>query len=1288
MVFFGIAACDRDSQPKARNAYPEYATYRDIPGVSAEEIAALEALQAQRKSFVYGMTLSTETFYTGDGAVSGFSARFCRWLTELFGIPFEPVIYDWDTLIGGLESHAIDFSGEVTATEERRDVYYMTDAIAERSVKCMTLIGGMDPEEIVRSRPLRYAFLEGTMTYNQIQPFEKHPFEAVFIGDSETAYRMLKNGAIDGFVDEGVAEAAFDAYGDVITKDFFPLIYNTVSLVTQNPALKPVISVMQKALEHGAAGQLVTMYTQGYRDYQHHKLSIQLDEEEWNYIQERIRSKRPIPIAMQYDNYPVSFYNTQEAAWQGITFDVLAEIEALTGLTFTTVNPEHARWPELLTLLENGEAAMISSLIRSPAREGRFLWPEVSYQTDYYALVSRLEYPDITMNEVLYSRVGILRNTAYADIFHTWFPNHSRAKEYAGTNDALNALEQGEIDVVMASRNLLLGLTNFKERPGFKLNLVFAYPVKATFGLNRQERVLCSIVSKALLLIDTEHISDHWTRQVFDYRGKMAQAQIPWLVGVSGLLFCLLGLLMVMFMRRRQEGKKLEQTVRERTAELIRQDHLLHTVNDAASLLLASDADQFNDAIYKGMEMMAQSVSAHRLYIWKNQGPEGAHRYRLIFWWLDKEIARRQDIGHINIPQESPFITEFPEWETKFAAGECVNSPVKDCSLPEQERLGRYAIKSILAVPVFLQDAFWGFIGFDDCHRERYFSSDEEAILRSGSLLLANAVMRNETTQALEQSMEQAKAASRAKSEFLANMSHEIRTPMNAIIGMTSIAQSSTDIERKDYCLKKIGDASVHLLGVINDILDMSKIEANRFELSLVEFDFEKMLRHVANLSTFRVDEKRQNFTVHLERHIPRYLVSDDQRLAQVITNLLSNAVKFTPEQGSIALKIALVQEEDGICTIRFEVRDTGIGISQEQQAQLFTSFQQAESSTSRKFGGTGLGLAISKQIVSLLGGEIGVSSELGKGSAFWFTIKAQRGQRARRQSWQGLLNPGVDWKNIQVLVVDDALEIRQDFEEILRGFGITCASASSGADALDLIARNGAYDLYFVDWNMPGMNGIAISREIKKNNPDKSVVIMISAVEWSVIKEEAQNAGVDKFMPKPLFPSVIADCINECLGIDTVLGTEAARSGPLDTFEGYRVLLAEDVEINQEIVVALLEPTRLAIDCAGNGAEALRMFSQAPDRYDLIFMDVQMPNMDGYEAAQRIRGLDTPQARQIPIVAMTANVFREDIEKCLAAGMNDHLGKPLDLEQVLAKLRQYLLPKTGTAIPQDAAVP
>jgi signal transduction histidine kinase/CheY-like chemotaxis protein len=582
---------------------------------------------------------------------------------------------------------------------------------------------------------------------------------------------------------------------------------------------------------------------------------------------------------------------------------------------------------------------------------------------------------------------------------------------------------------------------------------------------------------------------------------------------------------------------------------------------------------------------------------------------------------------------------------------------------------------AVIGAPLYVEGKFWGVVCVEQSLTPRNWTENEKGFVALTASTIAGVIMRDIYNTRIKKALHRATEASKAKSEFLSNMSHEMRTPLNAITGMTAIGKSAKDMERKDYALEKIGDASTHLLGVINDVLDMSKIEANMLELSPVEFNFEKMLQKVVTVINFRVDEKQQKLSIHIDKEIPRILIADDQRLSQVITNLLSNAVKFTPENGSITLEARCMGEEDGLYTIQISVTDTGIGISGEQQKRLFTSFQQAESSTTRKYGGTGLGLAISKSIVEMMGGKIWVNSEPQKGASFAFTIRAQRGAVKEKQK---LLSTDVNWNNIRIMVVDDDPDILEYFRDITQGFGIYCDTAASGEEALALVRKNGAYHIYFVDWRMPVMDGIQLAREIKDHAAENSVVIMISAAEWGAIEDNAKKAGVNKFLSKPLFSSTILDIINECIGVESQQEKET-HTDITGIFSGCRILLVEDMEINREVVMALLEPTKLEIDCAENGLQAVRMFSEAPDRYGLIFMDIQMPEMDGYGATRRIRAIESERGsgglrRRIPIIAMTANVFREDIEKCLDAGMNGHVGKPIDLGEVMEKLRSYLL--------------
>lgn len=508
-------------------------------------------------------------------------------------------------------------------------------------------------------------------------------------------------------------------------------------------------------------------------------------------------------------------------------------------------------------------------------------------------------------------------------------------------------------------------------------------------------------------------------------------------------------------------------------------------------------------------------------------------------------------------------------------------------------------------------------------------------------------------------------AKSMQKSTFLSSMSHEMRTPMNTIMGMASIGRESEDVERKDYALNKIEEASSHLLGVINDVLDMSKIEAGKLALVLSEFSFENVLKKSINAISLRMEQKQQEFYVTIDGSIPQRLEGDEQRLSQVIINLLSNAMKFTPEGGCIRLDAYLEEEIDGVCTVAVKVSDTGIGVTKEMQERLFSAFEQADSGVSRKFGGTGLGLTISKRIVEIMGGTIEIESEIGKGSTFSFNFKAKRGSDDVRH----LLDPSVHWESATVLAVDDSEEILMYLSEILKRYGIKCDVALSGEEALALIRENGGYDIYFVDWKMPGMDGIELIKRIRMETAKKkSVVIMISSTEWGLIQENTKKSEIDKFLLKPLFASDIVDCMNSCIGTSRTEPEYRKKHTKLGELKGCRILLAEDVKVNREILLGRMAYTEAEIDCAENGLEALRMLEANPEKYDLIFMDMQMPEMDGLEATRKIR----EQGNNIPIIAMTANVFKEDIDRCIAAGMNDHIGKPLDLKNVLEKVRKY----------------
>ena len=931
--------------------------FKEIPGITPEEISSIESLRSKYDRFTVGTLMSTETFERDDGSVGGYSALFCDWMSELFGIRFEPSIYDWNTLITRFERGEIDFTGELTSTPERLGRYIMTDTFTERAIKAFRVRGSESLSEIAKTRPLRYAFLAGSTTTDAVVAASAFDIDVCLVATEDEAAERLRHGVIDAFMGEEHSAAAFgdDIYGE----DVFPVVYSPISFSTARSELEPIVRVFDKYIKAGVSGNLAYLYSLGHDEYLRHRLNNRLTAEEKAYIAAHGTSGAPIPILAEFDAYPASFYNQPDGEWQGIAHDVLAAVGELTGLSFKVVNEEGEPWASLLYKLEAGEGLLVTELIYSSERKDRFLWADEPYSVDYYALVSLGSYPDIGIKEVRNSRVGLILDSAYMDVFHEWFPDHTNTHEYASASDGFAALERGEIDLLMASRNLLLSVTNYHEQPGFKANIVFNRTYESSFGFYREAQLLRSIVSKAQSLVDTDAIADRWTRKVFDYRGKLARAQVPYLMGLTGALVGLLLLVVVFLIRNAQMKRKLERTVHERTAEL-------------------------------------------------------------------------------------------------------------------------------------------------------------------------------------EVQTENARIASQAKGDFLSRMSHEIRTPLNAIIGMAHIARNAVPVspEKTASSIEEIIAASSHLMGILNDVLDMSKIEAGKFTLASEPFSMLSAMHDVENIIIQRCAEKGVSFITNLGEVGDFAVMGDNLRLRQVLINLLGNAVKFTEECGRVELLLKKVEEGDGYVTIRYVVRDDGIGMNEEQLGRLFTAFEQADGSIASKFGGTGLGLAISQNLVEQMGGKIVVESQPGVGSAFSFEVSFAKAE------------PG--------------------------DLPLGSVHAADGATVLDLSGR--------------------------------------------------------------------------------------------------RLLLVEDIAINRLIVTELLSETGVEIEEAENGEEAASMFERSPvGHYDLIFMDIQMPVMDGYEATRTIRGLDRPDAATVPIIAMTANAYREDIERALDVGMNGHLSKPIDIEDVKRLLAERI---------------
>ena len=862
-----FAGC-RSFDEKQPDRPPVFTSYRDIPGVTDAEIAAIEAFRKQGVSFTYGMIPSTESFIGADGELKGVAVHMTAWLTGLFGIPFELTLHPLGELSEKLKTGEIDFTGYFMNIAERHGAFYMTDAIALRPVKYFRIAGSEPLAEIRKTRVPRYAIIEGGAISRSIERHALHEFIPVFIAEPADAYALMKNGEVDAFVGPGIMEIAFDKYKNIETEYYLPFIYSSSSISTRNPALAPFISVIQKALKNNALSYLNTLYKKGHQDFLRHKLSLQLTEEERAFINEN----PVIQYAATYNNYPMSFYDARYGEWRGIGIDVLREVEMLTGLKFTIAHETGTLFGELVEMLERGDVLMITELLRTQDREGRFLWSDTSLMTANVALISNIEHPNISVSDGYSVKIGVGRGTAYSEIFHRWFPNHNNYVEYESSDAAFDALINGEIDMVLHTTVGLLRLTNYQELSGYKVNVVFNSTFESTFGFNKDAVLLRSIVDKALGIIDIRTISEQWLRKTYDYRAKLleerVQAQRPWIIAVA-IAFLIVIIAMAVLAIANARIRKSRSIIAEQSSELavahkrvqlildampfachlvtknheiidcnqealtwlgisdkeayrtkifdclpefqpdgrrsleLNNEHvmkafdegyhhyefmlqntagvplpcevsltrinyrdefaivacgrdlreqkrmlsdvkyrssLLSAVNHAAqALLTAGDGEAFNASLMDGMKTIGHCIGADRVEVWQNETIDGELHAILKHIWSSETGQRQPGADTYDIPYNTT-----PDWENRFSRGEIIRGPVSALSQADQDFYAIWDTKSVLIIPILMQDQFWGWCCIDDCVNARDFADDEVEILQSVSYMIANAIKRRD----------------------------------------------------------------------------------------------------------------------------------------------------------------------------------------------------------------------------------------------------------------------------------------------------------------------------------------------------------------------------------------------------------------------------------------------------------------------------------------------------------------------------------------------------------------
>jgi PAS domain S-box-containing protein len=623
-----VSGCGKASNvlTETINTVSPFHSFRDIPGVTEDEIAAIEALQQavlQKTNayFVYGMTYTTEAFLDENGQVNGYAALICEWLTGLFGIRFQPEIYAWNDLLNQLNAAELDFAGTLIMSDERKRIYHMTDAIAGRQYKTMRLKGSQPINEIANVRLPRYAFLANAVHSEYVAAVSTPgSYESVWVDDYAEVHQVLTRGEADAFIAIGVAEASLITHDDMYYEDFLPLIFNPVAISTAKSELAPIISVIDKALQNGALPYLNHLYSMGDEAYKKYKFTVLLDDKEKAYL----RNTVSVPLVYQYFNYPVAFYDTNHQKWDGIAIDILREVEILTGLSFDVVNKKNTEMPELLAMLSDGRGHIFAELINTKEREQRFIWNKNKFMADQYALLSKIDYPNVSAHEIPNKRISLIRDMAHEEMFHTWFPDALYATQYANSDEAFLALERDEVDLVMVSKSKLLWYSNNYEFSGYKANFLFNHYYESTFAFNKDQTVLCSIVDKALSVIETSMITEQWLSKTYDFKTRLQIARQPWLIGAAILALAVLGLLLILFIRNINL-----RTLKETEAKIKEADERTKLMLDSTPLACTLIDKKYNCIDCTKETLKLFGVSTRQEYVerffefWPEHQPDG-----------------------------------------------------------------------------------------------------------------------------------------------------------------------------------------------------------------------------------------------------------------------------------------------------------------------------------------------------------------------------------------------------------------------------------------------------------------------------------------------------------------------------------------------------------------------------------------------------------------------------------------------------------------------------------------
>ena len=1147
----------------------------------------------------------------GTGARSGYGYEFLQLVARYSDLRFEYVGYDkgWDEMQRMLESGEIDLLTSAQKTPERERKFDFSETLIGTSTAMLTVRADDTRYMDGNYDGMRIGVVAGSSRNQQLDAFMKErgfTYTLVYYDKMNDITAALQAGQeIDAAMTSNLRRTEREWTLEELDTSPFYVITNK-----GNEALLSDINDAIERMDSDSAGWRTRLFNKYYSMDSGEVVAFSGAERRW--LDALAASGRVLTVTVNPDCAPYSYFVNGEA--RGIIPDIFAEVASRMGIRYEMVEP--ADRDAYQQLCVNGKVDIILDGLEDyyTIEVNGLEISDVYYTAPMAALTSKSSTDEIM--SLARAEISLLNETHYASLFAGKTVDHLRCLTLS---DCADRVCSGAVDGSYMPFYSAQWLSLADETGKLQCLMLpqhdraFVYAVSAGENylllsvLNKAVGSLSEDSISAIVVKDTQYPESGFSFKKFVYQNPLVAA------GLAVLIIIIAAVALLLADKNRRAQKELQRSRRlERYIGYL--------------------CDMYDQVLEVDLELQSRRQYLKRDGIVEIQERDDFHAFDIERIYPEDVETCLAVLGPDALRALDPDGEDERYVECRMRAGN------------GEYRWYSFLLKHIRVDAEHPCSAMLLIKDMDDLHRER---------------------QRNK--EALMNALDAANTASRSKSTFLSSMSHEIRTPLNAMIGYMTIAQASIDQREKVlHCIESAGIAARHLLSIINDVLDISSMESGKMKLSLERFDLKEQLSNITSIFYQQCRQKNVKFVITISGLTEEWVVGDSMRVNQILMNLMSNAVKFTDSDGSVNVSVVQTALSASQVYIRFIVKDTGIGMSEEYRKRLFTPFEQESAETARKYGGTGLGMSITYNLVSLMGGKIDVDSKEGEGTTFTVTLPFDRTENQETRVISQ------DMSKLHVLVVDD-LENECDYvHALLKRCGVPSESAQSGEEAIRLVAgRKGTpdkFDMCIIDWNMPGLNGVETTRLIHQECDPDIPIIIATAYDISEFEEEAMAAGAAKIIAKPLFQSTLFDLLVTTYGKYNALPADDAE---IPDLTGMRVLLAEDNEMNVDVAIDLLELAGIQAEVARNGQEAVDRFLAHEDGYDVILMDVQMPVMDGYAATKAIRASGHPLARSIPIIAMTANAFAEDVSASLASGMNGHLSKPIETVELFDTLRR-----------------